>query len=165
MKKYNLFVRLGGDIMNEVPVSGACASEVAVLRRIHGEDAVVRVAEIGRFAEPERDRRYDLIMDKYGKDKDSVELVTKLIGEPENPRYVKDDRIKVLVQKNMAAEVAPFEEESGQVDSAELEATLKELDDLGVTYKDDVSLDDAKDLLAIAKEELAKAEKAPKKGK
>lgn len=47
MKLYRGTVRLSGSLNNEVVLSQITASEIAVLQRIHGEDAVAKIEEIG----------------------------------------------------------------------------------------------------------------------
>lgn len=47
MKLYDATVRLGGSISNEVNVYTITAAEIAVLQRVHGDDAVLRISEVG----------------------------------------------------------------------------------------------------------------------
>lgn len=47
MKLYSATVRLAGSLSNEVSKSQITAAEIAVLQRIHGEDAVQKISEIG----------------------------------------------------------------------------------------------------------------------
>lgn len=47
MKLYSATVNLGGAITNQVIVSQVTAAEIAVLQRLHGEDAVNGVSEVG----------------------------------------------------------------------------------------------------------------------
>lgn len=44
MQLYDCTVRLGGSMMNEVAMEATTAAQIMVLRSIHGEDAVVRIA-------------------------------------------------------------------------------------------------------------------------
>ncbi len=48
MKLYSATVNLAGAITNQVIVSQVTASEIAVLQRIHGDDAVRHVVEVGQ---------------------------------------------------------------------------------------------------------------------
>lgn len=47
MKLYNVLVRLGGAITNEVIKEKVTAAEIAVLQRIHGGDAVQDIVHVG----------------------------------------------------------------------------------------------------------------------
>lgn len=47
MKLYSAIVRLGGSITNEVRKHQLTAAEIAVLQRIHGPDAVLKIIETG----------------------------------------------------------------------------------------------------------------------
>lgn len=47
MKLYNAVVRLGGSTLNEVQVGKITAAEIAVLQRIHGDDGVAKITEVG----------------------------------------------------------------------------------------------------------------------
>lgn len=47
MKLYNVRVRLGGSINNEVTKTQVTPAEIAVLQRMHGDDAVQNVVEVG----------------------------------------------------------------------------------------------------------------------
>lgn len=50
MQTANIMLRLGGDAGNTVPKYGVTASEIAVLRVIHGDDAVVDIDPLGEAA-------------------------------------------------------------------------------------------------------------------
>ena len=65
MQTANCFVYLGGDKGNSVPVSGATASEIAVLRVIHGDDAVHDIEPAGEVKISHRAERSRLL-EKYG---------------------------------------------------------------------------------------------------
>lgn len=47
MQTANILLALGGDSGNQVPKYGVTAAEIAVLRAIHGEDAVTNVLPVG----------------------------------------------------------------------------------------------------------------------
>ena len=47
MQIADCLVRIGGDVGNTVPRYGVTAAELALLREIHGEDAVVEITPIG----------------------------------------------------------------------------------------------------------------------
>lgn len=47
MKLYDATVRLGGSLNNEVNLYKITASEIAVLQRVHGSDAVLKIFEVG----------------------------------------------------------------------------------------------------------------------
>lgn len=58
-------VRLLGDLANSVPKSGVTPAEAAVLKAIHGEDAVVRVAITGNDRRSHQEE-YNRLVEIYG---------------------------------------------------------------------------------------------------
>ena len=54
MQTANILLALGGDSGNQVPKYGVTAAEIAVLRAIHGEDAVTNVLPVGTVNTPNR---------------------------------------------------------------------------------------------------------------
>lgn len=51
MQVYDCHVRLGNTTTSEVPKAGITASEILVLRAIHGPDSVVRISPVGDLPE------------------------------------------------------------------------------------------------------------------
>lgn len=51
MHTYNAIVRLGGELHNEVQKNNLTAPELLVLRKIHGQDAVVKIEPSGYWGE------------------------------------------------------------------------------------------------------------------
>lgn len=64
MQTANAFVALGGDQLNTVPVFGVTAAEIAVLRAIHGDDAVHDIEPLDDIDRKNRDELARL-RDKY----------------------------------------------------------------------------------------------------
>lgn len=57
-KLYNAKLRLGGSVLNEVPLHGATAAEIEILRMIHGgDDAVVEIKAAGEEERTHADER------------------------------------------------------------------------------------------------------------
>lgn len=59
MKLYSTKVRLGGSVMHEIRKDEVTAAEIAILRILHGNDAVLEIVQIGdavRDDEEELDR-------------------------------------------------------------------------------------------------------------
>lgn len=68
MQTANILLSLGGDAGTTVPKYGVTASEIAVLRAIHGPDAVRDIEPIGNVERSDRDemRRLHEIYDRAG---------------------------------------------------------------------------------------------------
>ncbi len=49
MQTYNAIVRLGGELHNEVSKNNLTAPEILVLRKVHGQDAVVKIEPSGEW--------------------------------------------------------------------------------------------------------------------
>lgn len=81
MKLYNFRVRVGGNILHEVPKIGGTEIEIRMMRKIHGDDAVVAIKTTG---EDDRTEEQEMarLMDVYGE-----EVVMKATGwvPPEAP--------------------------------------------------------------------------------
>lgn len=61
LKIYDVSVRHAGNLGHEIPKSGVSNIEITLLRRIHGEDAVVNIKQIGaRDVESEQDEYFRL---------------------------------------------------------------------------------------------------------
>lgn len=61
MHTYNCKVRLGGQVLDEVRKNAVTAAEIMVLRKFHGEDAVLEIKAVGsdnRSHAEERQRLY-----------------------------------------------------------------------------------------------------------
>lgn len=65
MEIANCEVRLLGDLANSVPKSGVTPAEAAVLRAIHGDDSVIRVAITGNDRRPHQ-QEYARLAEAYG---------------------------------------------------------------------------------------------------
>lgn len=57
MKLYDCKVRLQGEVKDEVRKYGVTAAEIKVLRRIHGDDAVLEIADNGAADRNEHEER------------------------------------------------------------------------------------------------------------
>lgn len=84
MKLYSCRVRLHGSVMNEVFKEAVTATEIHVLRALHGPDAVLDItprADIERTSAEERDRlafQYPQYAD--GMNSQQIDIVSKLFG-------------------------------------------------------------------------------------
>jgi len=67
MQLYNLTVRVGGSLFNEVPLADATAAEVEVLRRIHGHDAMVRIVATKEDARRDDESERARLQQRYGR--------------------------------------------------------------------------------------------------
>jgi hypothetical protein len=65
MQIANCEVRLMGDLTNSIPKNGVTPAEAAILKAIHGEDAVIRVEITGNDRRPHQDE-YNRLADIYG---------------------------------------------------------------------------------------------------
>jgi hypothetical protein len=84
MLTFNAKVRLSGSTQNEVRKEGLTAPEVILLRRIHGEDAVLeleRGPDVARDDYEERQR----LQAVYGESKQVAKLVQDLFGAEFTP--------------------------------------------------------------------------------
>ena len=71
MQIANVILALGEDAGNTVPKYKVTPSEVAVLREIHGNEAVTEILPIGQIARPHRVERERLVRE-YGRNIDGV---------------------------------------------------------------------------------------------
>jgi hypothetical protein len=76
MKIYNCKVRLHANPNDEVRRNKVTAAEIRVLRKMHGEDAVVEITEVAEV-ERSQDQERDRLERAYG-----VKAVTALFGVP-----------------------------------------------------------------------------------
>lgn len=79
MRFYDCHIRLGGSTTSEVPKLGITASEIIVLRHVHGSDAVVRI-------EPKEDRAVnqfelrDQLRAQYERSEHQAGMIVTLLG-------------------------------------------------------------------------------------
>ncbi len=126
MNFYNCTVRLGGDTAHEVNKAGLTAPEIMVLRRIHGLDAVVRIApaltiQKARSNREERDHLrhiycstegcQDYVNELFGPD--HIPLPTTLDADEEvvaeqaaRDRELKDTNTTTVTQEQLDALIA-----------------------------------------------------------
>jgi hypothetical protein len=76
MKLYNCKVRLHANPNDEVRRRHVTAAEVRVLRKLHGEDAVIEISEAGE-TDRNHDQERDRLAQAYGE-----KVVTSLFGVP-----------------------------------------------------------------------------------
>ncbi|HKJ73523.1 MAG TPA: hypothetical protein VKA19_05350 [Alphaproteobacteria bacterium] len=104
-------IRLAGNIVNEVPKTGMSAAEIIVLRREHGDDAVVDITpteKVSRSNEAERER-LDRI---YGDTK-----MLELFGEPFRDLPTRVPGMSILPRKGSKA--APENQDLDSILAAE----------------------------------------------
>jgi hypothetical protein len=78
MQTANVMVALGGDTGNTVPKYGVTAAEIAVLRSIHGNEAVFDIEPVGEVQRGHRDERQRLVEGYRSKDSDGKSIVEGL---------------------------------------------------------------------------------------
>lgn len=66
MQQCNVTVRHGGSMMSAVPLTGVTPAEILILRRVHGDDAVIDIRPV-KFEKTRIDREWDRLADKYDK--------------------------------------------------------------------------------------------------
>jgi hypothetical protein len=71
----NCEIALGGDKRNTVPKKNVTAAEVAVLRRVHGEDAVFNIEPVGQMNMSNRGELIRLRETYRGMDEDNTPLI------------------------------------------------------------------------------------------
>lgn len=69
MQTANCLIAIGGDSGNTVPKYGVTVAEIAVLRAIHGDDAVTDIQPVAQIERTHRMERQRLI-EKYGRQED-----------------------------------------------------------------------------------------------
>lgn len=83
MKLYKCKVRIHGEVKDEVRKKDVTGAEIRVLRKLHGDDAVLEVTETGKIVRTEQDER-DRLSQAYGE-----KVVAELFGMPK--AEIKDD--------------------------------------------------------------------------
>jgi len=94
MQIFDCAVRLAGDMNNVVPLLGITASEIVLLRRIHGDDAIIDI-EYRKNVDLQKQGSLGTSVDvyaklekKYGKSRENLDHLKELFGAPENPKLV-----------------------------------------------------------------------------
>lgn len=75
MKLYDCKVRLAGNVINEVRKEKVSAAEVIIMRAIHGDDAVIEIAEVGEDKRSDAEERDRLAAALY-----DGEVIAKVFG-------------------------------------------------------------------------------------
>jgi hypothetical protein len=78
MQTVNCVVAIGGDQGNTVPKFGITIAEVAVLRAIHGPDAIIDIELAGDVERGNRDERLRLLKEYVARDEDGKLIVENL---------------------------------------------------------------------------------------
>jgi hypothetical protein len=97
MEIANILLSLGGDNGNQVPKYGVSPSEVAILRFIHGDDAVAEIEITGDQEISHRNERSRLL-EAYGKrvdDRVSCEAVEMLFPGIAAPMFDTFDQLEI----------------------------------------------------------------------
>lgn len=106
---YNCFVRVAGELAHEVPKYGISASEIQLLRHIHGADAVVRPTVAGEFKDYNYEEDLRKMAQEYGAAK-----VGRLFGVL--PEYLAEERDDDDMPEIIKLEVIDAEAKGQQVD-------------------------------------------------
>lgn len=80
MQECNCTVRHGGSLLHTIPMTGVTPAEILILRRIHGEDAVVDIRPI-RMAKTRQEVEWARLAEKY----DRASSFTSAPGEENQP--------------------------------------------------------------------------------
>jgi hypothetical protein len=78
MQTANVMVALGGDTGNTVPRAGVTAAEIAVLRSIHGDEAVFDIEPTGSITRDNREERRRLLETYPARDGENKLIVEQL---------------------------------------------------------------------------------------
>lgn len=111
---YSCKVRLGGSVLNEVPKIGVTAPEIEVLKKIHGDDAVLdikRTGHVERTYMEERERINDtyanLASNIDGQREKKLRLIRDLFGNDRLPLPTELEEIDAAAEaEEKAAEAA-----------------------------------------------------------
>lgn len=68
MYRYNIKLRIGGSVLNEIRCRNVCAAEIMILRKLHGSDAVCDIVELKNDSSPHRIER-EKLKAKYAPDR------------------------------------------------------------------------------------------------
>ena len=77
MQTANILLALGGDVGNQVPLYGVTVAEVAVLRAIHGDDAISEIDVTGDVARTHR-QEIGRLTEKYGRQQDDRRIAPEV---------------------------------------------------------------------------------------
>lgn len=98
MNLYDVIVRVGGSLYNEVERLSITTAEVVMLQALHGEDSVLRIKHIGMSNEPGaaiRDRMADYFgTGRVESGRSGPDLVAKYFGPKNMPLPDKLDGIE-----------------------------------------------------------------------
>lgn len=99
MQTYNCLVNVGGSIRTEVPKTNVTAAEIAVIRSLHGDDAVTAIVEVGANDKRSHVGERERLIHAYG-----FKPVEKLFGTQINVK------LPVTV-KDLPGQIEPFHAE------------------------------------------------------
>lgn len=140
MQRANCFVRLSGDLGTNIPKYGITPPEAAVLRRLHGPDAVNQLTLVsGNDKTPHAEVMEELLKQYTARNKDSnVPVVLELFPgiNPRLPTTFAEVGFQVAGDEPKAQRQAQPAGEDTVLSVAELKA---ELDARGIAYKGNAS--------------------------
>lgn len=138
MQRANCFVRLSGDLGTNIPKYGITPPEAAVLRRIHGPDAISEIRLIGgNDKTPHADIMDQLRRQYTARNKDSnIPLLVELFPgvSPRLPTTFEE-----LGFALEGAEVKPAKREAADDTALSVPELKAELDARGILYKGNAS--------------------------
>jgi hypothetical protein len=112
MQIANVMVAIGGDSGNTVPKVGVTAAEIAVLRSIHGEEAVFDIEPAGSIERGNREERQRLVETYPARDGENKLIVEQLFPGAAARVFVAIDELALpeeffKASARVAAEPAP----------------------------------------------------------
>lgn len=116
VKLYRCWCRHGGEMLHEIPVYGASARELQLLRAIHGDDALVRIEDDGTAIVDERDEMFKLVR-KY-------------------PHPLGASASRLRIEKLLNVSLHGYEEWLTQQTDAEEEARNRRMDETNRRYNE-----------------------------
>ena len=175
MRLYDCHLRLGGTTSSEVPKHNITAAEIIILRRIHGDDAVVRIEQKDDIPVNQFELR-DHLRTLYERSEHQQGLVVTVLGpdhmhnlpdalDPEQEaRYREEVAAKEREEAGKKATVEAEIDRRVREQLAEHEAARKEVAMQEVINKDDpVVLNPAQIQARDEKRETARQEKLAEK--
>lgn len=172
MKLYKFILHVGGDQKNTVPKQGISASELVLMRNMHGRDSVTDIEEDGMKGVTAQEA-YSELAHKFHRSKSALDAIGNLFGAIDNPRMVwevtdtkpiPEEDVNLPPRRGQDGKVqeganGSAEDPAPEMSRPELLARLKELN---VPFKGNISTVAAKALLVDALAELSGDKDEPK---
>lgn len=112
MQTYSAKLRLSGSLFNEIQKNDLTAAEVTVLRRLHGDDAVVDI-KAGKQVDRTDDEERERLNGFYGKGirrNDKIKTLDAILGVPGVPLPTRIPGVDVLPAPKTGRRTTPVAE-------------------------------------------------------